>query len=173
MDFSNNYIDYVLYATFGSPYGTKLPDICSESVNAFEVAYHGTVLYNPMSTTINYPIKHPVERLNLIMRGGKPSIYFYSKFCTGTKVNWMGEDDFTCDGEEDMKKCVSLIRSALEDHKRLCHLQLEFMDSYDVLGDGLEMATYSDGTRLVGNFSDTAKKYEDKEIEPYGYAILN
>ena len=173
MDFSNNYIDYVLYATFGSTYGTKLPDICSESVNAFEVAYHGTVLYNPMSTTINYPIKHPVERLNLIMRGGKPSIYFYSKFCTGTKVNWMGEDDFTCDGEEDMKKCVSLIRSALEDHKRLCHLQLEFMDSYDVLGDGLEMATYSDGTRLVGNFSDTAKKYEDKEIEPYGYAILN
>ena len=71
-----------------------------------------------------------------------------------------------------MKESVSLVKMALDDYKPLRHLQLEFIDRYDILGHGLEMATYSDGTRLVGNFSDTAKKYENKEIEPYGYIML-
>jgi hypothetical protein len=172
MDFSMGYIDYALYATFGSAFGNDLPIIANELVNAFEVAYHGILLYNPMSTTINYPVKSPIERLNMIMRGGKPSIYYYSRFCTGSKINWMGETDFTCDNDEDMKESVSLVKMALDDYKPLRHLQLEFIDRYDILGHGLEMATYSDGTRLVGNFSDTAKKYENKEIEPYGYIML-
>lgn len=172
MDFSMGYIDYALYTTFGSAFGNDLPIIANELVNAFEVAYHGILLYNPMSTTINYPVKSPTERLNMIMRGGKPSIYYYSRFRTGTKINWMGETDFTCDNDEDMKESVSLVKMALDEYKPLRHLQLEFIDRYDILGHGLEMATYSDGTRLVGNFSDTAKKYENKEIEPYGYIML-
>ena len=106
------------------------------------------------------------------MRGGKPSIYYYSKFCTGTKVNWMGETDFTCDNDEDMTRSVSLVKSALDEYEPIRHLQFEFMDRYDILGDGLEMATYSDGTRLVGNFSGTAKEYEHTQIAPYGYVLL-
>lgn len=172
MDFSIKHIDYALYATFGNAFGDEAPAIADALVNMFEVAYHGTILYNPMSTTINYPIKNPIDRLNLIMRGGKPSIYYYSKFCTNGKVNWMGENDFTCDGDEDMKMSVSLVKTALDDYEPLRHLQLEYMERYDYLGDGLEVATYSDGTRLVGNFSDNVKIFEDKEIEPFGYVML-
>ena len=172
MDFSMGYIDYALYSTFGTAFGDARPEIANELVCAFEVAYHGILLYNPMSTTVNYPIKSPADRLTLIMRGGKPSIYYYSKFCTGTKVNWMGDADFTCDNDEDMKRSVSLVKSALDDYEPIRHLQLEFMDRYDILGNGLEMATYSDGTRLVGNFSNTAKEYEHTQIAPYGYILL-
>lgn len=172
MDFSIKHIDYALYATFGNAFGDEAPAIADALVNMFEVAYHGTILYNPMSTTINYPIKNPIDRLNLIMRGGKPSIYYYSKFCTNGKVNWMGENDFTCDGDEDMKMSVSLVKTALDDYEPLRHLQLEYMERYDYLGEGLEVATYSDGTRLVGNFSDNVKIFEDKEIEPFGYVML-
>jgi hypothetical protein len=172
MDFSIKHIDYALYATFGNAFGDEVPAIADALVNMFEVAYHGTILYNPISTTINYPIKNPIDRLNLIMRGGKPSIYYYSKFCTNGKVNWMGENDFTCDGDEDMKMSVSLVKTALDDYEPLRHLQLEYMERYDYLGDGLEVATYSDGTRLVGNFSDNVKIFEGKEIEPFGYVML-
>jgi hypothetical protein len=84
----------------------------------------------------------------------------------------MGENDFTCDGDEDMKMSVSLVKTALDDYEPLRHLQLEYMERYDYLGDGLEVATYSDGTRLVGNFSDNVKIFEDKEIEPFGYVML-
>lgn len=172
MDYSIKHIDYALYATFGNAFGDKALPIADKLVNMFEVAYHGIILYNPMSTTINYPIKNPIDRLNLIMRGGKPSIYYYSKFCTNGRVNWMGEKDFTCDGDEDMKMSVSLVKTALDDYEPLRHLQLEYMERYDYLGDGLEVATYSDGTRLVGNFSDNVKIFEDKEIEPFGYVML-
>ena len=84
----------------------------------------------------------------------------------------MGDTDFTCDSEEDMQSSVSLVKASLDDYEPISHLQLEYMDRYDELGDGLEMATYSDGTRLVGNFSDSAKLYGDKEIEPYGYIMI-
>ena len=164
MDFSLGYIDYALYTSLGAAFGNQMPDICSEAVNAYEVAYHGIVLYNPICTTVNYPIKHPQDRLTLIMRGGKPSFYFYSKFCTGTKVNWMGEDDFTCTNDEDMKKSVALIKKSLNDYKKLCHLQLEFMDKYEVTDDGVEIASYACGT---------TKKHEGKEIEPYGFIMID
>jgi hypothetical protein len=106
------------------------------------------------------------------MRGGKPSLYFYSKFCTGTKVNWMGETDLTCDGEEDMKRSVAAIKASLEDYKPLRHLQLLYMDRYEVLENGLEVATYSNGTRLVGNFSSVAQTYGAHTVEPYDYLML-
>lgn len=172
MDFSIEYIDYALYATFGSGFGNTPPAVADKLVNMFEVIYHGILLYNPFSTTVNYPIKHPAERLTLIMRGGKPSIYFYSKYCSGEKKNWMGEIDFTCDSDNDMRLNVSHIKRMLEDYEPLRDLQFEYMDRYDFLDDGLEMATYQNGVRLIGNFTDEVRYFEDEEIEPYGYIML-
>lgn len=170
VDYALRDLDYGLYLCFGDAYGYIPNPVLSEYVYLWEVAYHGFVLYNPLSSTINYPAKRPEDRLRVIMSGGKPSMYFYSKFRAG-EPNWMGDIDFTCDNDEDMRRSVGYIRSALHDYEPLRRLQLVYMERYDVLADGLEMATYADGTRLIGNFSDRVQSYQGREIAPYDYIM--
>ena len=49
---------------------------------------------------------------------------------------------------------------------------LLFMERYDFLGNGLQKATYSDGSAIVGNFSDAPVTYEGKEIPAWGYVVI-
>lgn len=171
MDFILNHIDYGLYVSFGDGFGHKANPIASEYIHLWEVVYHGIILYNPVSPTINYPVKTPLERLMLVMYGGKPSLYFYSKFRTGGEKNWMGEIDLTCDDDADMQRSVGLVKSALEDYKPLRRLQQVYMDRYDINGDGIEVATYADGTRLVGNFTEQDKVFEGKTVKALDYIV--
>ena len=39
-----------------------------------------------------------------VMRGGKATMYFYSKFRTGGEKNWMGENDLTCENDEALRR---------------------------------------------------------------------
>lgn len=172
LDYAIGEIDYGLYISFGDGFGYNRCPVADKYIRLWEVAYHGTVLYNPESPTINYPIKTPEARLRFIMSGGKPSLYFYSKFRTGGQANWMGEDDLTCDGEEDMKRSVACVKEAYEEYKPLRRLQLVYMDAYDMLDGGIEVATYADGTRVVGNFSEEPKEFEGRTIEPFGYTLI-
>lgn len=172
LDYTVGEIDYGLYISFGDGFGYHACPVADKYIRLWEVAYHGTVLYNPESPTVNYPIKTPEARLRFIMSGGKPSLYFYSRFRTGGQANWMGEDDLTCDGEEDMKRSVECVKTAYEEYKPLRDLQLVYMNGYDVLDGGIEVASYADGTRVVGNFSEETRKFEGKEIKPFGYAVI-
>ena len=123
MDFALPHLDYGLYVTFGNGFGVKAVPICDRFLPFFEVAYHGILLYNPMSTTVNYPIKDKNERLTLYLRGGKPSMYYYSKFRTGGAKNWMGETDLICNTEEELRKSVACIKRAAEEYfpERVAH----------------------------------------------------
>ena len=172
MDFAIGSIDYGLYVTFGDGFGRVEIPIATKLLPVWEIVYHGTVLYNPTSPTVNYPIKQPKDRLTFVMRGGKPSIYIYSRYRAGAP-NWMGEDDLVCYTDEDLKRTVSVIKKTLDDYKPLCHLQLCYMQSYEALEGGIEIASYENGTRIVGNFSDNPALFEGMEIEPYGYAVID
>ncbi len=169
-DYTLKYLDYGLYICFGGVFGNGNVSVASENIHLWEIAYHGIVLYNPMSATINYPIKTPADRLRFVMSGGRPSFYFYSKFRDGA-VNWMGETDLTCDGEEDLKKSVSHIKSSLDEYESLRRLQLEYIERYDVSDDGIEKVEYSDGTRIVGNFNNFEVVFNGKTIKPFNYLI--
>ena len=105
------------------------------------------------------------------MRGGRPSYYFYSKFRTGGHKNWMGEIDFTANNDDDLRKCVSHIKHGCDQYAPLADRQLVFMTDYTVHNNGIHVAVYEDGMRMIGNFSDTALNYEGDVIEPYGYIL--
>ena len=62
--------------------------------------------------------------------------------------------------------------SASEDSLRFADRQLIPMVNYEVLGGGLEVATYEDGVCIAGNFSDAPLSYLGKSIAPYGYAVI-
>lgn len=172
MDFSLPYLDYGLYVTFGNGFGVKQVPICDCFLPFYEVAYHGILLYNPMSTTVNYTIKDKKERLTLYLRGGKPAMYYYSRFRTGGAKNWMGETDLICNTDEELCESVAAIKRAMEEYTPFADKQLCFIDRYDVVGNGIEVMTYEDGTRVVGNFSDSAQEYEGKMIEAEGLLVL-
>lgn len=108
----------------------------------------------------------------MILRGGKPAMYFYSKFRTGGQKNWMGENDLTCRTDEELRWSVARIKEAADEQLTLADMQLLFMDRYDILGNGIEIATYSDGSRIVGNFADEPVDFEGVSISAKGYAVL-
>ncbi len=172
MDFALKNMDFGLYATFGNGFGAKTVPVADRYLPLFEVAYHGTVLYNPTATTVNYTAQPAAERLSMILRGGKPAMYFYSKFRTGGQKNWMGENDLTCGDDEALRWSVARIKEACDEQLRLADKQLLFMSRYDILGNGIEIATYSDGSRVVGNFADEAIDYEGVSVPVKGYVVM-
>ena len=172
MDFAIKYIDYGLYVTFGSGFGKVDYPIADAFLPVWELTYHGVILYNPSSPTVNYTIKEPKDRLTAVMWGGKPSFYIYSKFRTGGAPNWMGNDDLTTATEEELRHSVCMIRQGAEEFEALSELQLVHLSRYDYLENGIQCATYENGTRVVGNFSTVPASFEGQTIEPYGYLIL-
>jgi hypothetical protein len=83
----------------------------------------------------------------------------------------MGENDFTANGEDDLRECVSYIKRGCEEYAPLAERQLIYMTDYEVKNNGIHVATYEDGVRMIGNFSDAEAAYEGDVIEPYGYIM--
>ena len=125
-----------------------------------------------MSTTVNYPLKEKNERLMLYLRGGKPSMYYYSKFRTGGAKNWMGETDLVCGSDEELRESVATVKRALDEYAPLADKQLCFIDRYEIVGNGVEVTHYEDGTRVVGNLSETAQVYDGHTLEAGELLIL-
>ena len=171
MDFAVGHIDYGLYVSFGDGFGKKIIPVADKIIPFFELVYHGIILYNPMSPTVNYTIKSPRERLIFILRGGRPTFYFYSKFRTGA-ANWMGEDDLTAGTDEDLRRSVAMIKQGLDEYRAagLDRLQTVYMKDYRVNGDGTETAEYEDGTVITGNFGG-ASGSEEISPAPGNYTV--
>ena len=171
MDFSLKYLDYGLYTTFGAGFNELKPSVADKIVPMFECAYHGIVLYNPTSTTVNAPIKTAKDKLDAVMRFGRPSFYFYSKFRTGGEKNWMGDDDFTCDNAEDMQKFAGLVKKSADDYAFFADKQFEYFKSYDIIGN-VHVASFEDGTTVVGNYGDAPITYKGVTVAPMDYEVF-
>lgn len=166
MDFALGHIDYGLYVSFGDGFGKKPVPVADTFLPFFEMIYHGIILYNPLSPTVNYPIKTPRERLFAILRGGRPSFYVYSKFRTGGQMNWMGEVDLTTGSDKEIDASCEAIAKGLRDYREsgLERLRFGYMTNYTVQKSGLEYAEYSDGTVIAGNFGDAPATFRGEEI---------
>ena len=170
MDFALKELDYGLYVSFGDGFGKQLIPVTDTLVPFFELTYHGIVMYNPTSPTVNYPIKTPRDQLTFRMRGGRPSFYFHSKFRHG-EPNWMGDVDFVATDNASMNHAASLIAAGAKEYEALRDLQLVYMRDYQVLENGIEVVTYCDGTRMIGNFSNQAVTFEGTRIKPFDCII--
>lgn len=125
-DYLSKYLDFGLYVTMGSLDN----DFFDEQIPLYELVYHGIILYNPSTETINASIngKNAIEKLKKC--GGRPSFYIYSKFLTGSESsNWMGNDDLVIDTDEQLEYAVSKIKEIYDDYKTECEKQYEFADS--------------------------------------------
>lgn len=171
MDFTLKELDYGLYVSFGDGFGKANIPVTDALVPFFELTYHGILLYNPTSPTVNYPIKTPADKLTFRMRGGRPSFYFHSKFRYG-EPNWMGDIDLVATDNASLDHAARLIADAIRENEDLRDLQLTYMTDYALCGNGIQVVTYGDGTRIVGNFSEVEQTYDGKVLPPFGYAVL-
>ncbi|MBO5285324.1 MAG: hypothetical protein J6B16_00330 [Clostridia bacterium] len=170
-DYALKYLDYGLYTSFGEGFKKLDIPVLDNYVPFYEVTYHGILMYNPLADTVNYPIKHKKFQLDLVMRGGRPSYYIFSKFRTGGESNWMGEIDLLATTDDDLRFTVSQVKKGLEEYKKLRDKQTLFIIDYKIFDDGIHVAYYSDGSFIAGNYSESVGMFNGKKIPPFGYII--
>lgn len=70
-------------------------DIIDEYIPLWRIIFHGTVLSCPSASAVNTVFNDdPDAMLKTIEYGGRPAIYYYSRFKTGGN-DWIGAGDFT------------------------------------------------------------------------------
>lgn len=154
-DYIAPYLDFALYICF-SP---KEDEICDKRIPFWQIVYHGYMLYNPYSATVNPNYKGRYEQLKLIEYGGRPSYYYYSAFMNNGN-NWMGSKDALCRTKEELEDSAKRIKRSYEEYEKLCYLQTEFMEKHEEVSKNVFEVTYSDGTVIRVDYN--SETYEVK-----------
>ena len=152
-DFVAPYIDYGLYISFDQA-GTG---ICDKSIPFWQNVYHGTVLSNPYTFTVNSTFKGVENFLKMIEYGGRPTFYYYSAFMNNGS-NWMGNTDCICDTEEQLKESVAKIKKGYEEYQKLSALHTAYMEKHEEVAEGVFEVTYSNGMVVRVDYNE--KCYE-------------
>ena len=148
----------------------KLPPLCDRHVPYWELVYHGILLYNPYTATVNYTLKDPICRLKLVEFGGRPLFYFYQSFLS-TGTSWMGNADLHCATDEELTQAVAAIKKGADEYETLKRLQTEFMENHERLAPNVFRTTYSDGTWIVTNYTDEPFVFEGRTVGPLDYIL--
>ena len=160
-------LDYAMYVNFYSLDDdfAKKPMV-DGVLPMWMLVYHGIVLANPFTGTLNYPVKAPHKRLKLIEFGGRPLFVWYANFHTGKGGDWMGKEDLRCGTDEELRAGVAAIRRAYVEYEQLSDLQFAFMDDHRMLAPDVACTTYSTGTRVVVNYGATPFAFEGRAVPP-------
>lgn len=150
-DFAAKYLDYGLYVSWPA-----VDDVMADKVIPFwQIVYHGIILYNSTTDTVNYPIKNFKNHLTVIEDGSRPSFYFYSKFLEGSNQDdWLGKEDLVCDTDEQLKYSVLKIKEAYEEYKLLVHLQTQFIEKHSEIDENVFEVTYSNKTKIKVDYNN-------------------
>lgn len=160
MDYMSAEMDAILYVGVQSKLTHEMNPLFDEGIPFWQLVYHGIILSNPTSQTINYPVKEEYQHLKFIEYGGRPLLYFNSKF--GEDRNWMGDLDLHCSDDAEIERSVNAIKTAYDEYEQLKHLQYEFMEAHEKVSDGVYRTTYSDGTVITVDYNKEAYTVEKK-----------
>ena len=168
-DHMSDILDYGLYIHFG---GNRTNPLCDEDIPLWQMVYHGIILHNPSTNTVNYPLKPTDSLLEEVEFGGRPSFYYYSRFVTEseTRKNWMGTVDMRCSTPDELAESIAALAQSYEEYKTRRDLQYCFMDRHEKLADGVYKVTYSDGTVVLVNRGEAT--YEPETLAGKSYKIL-
>ena len=150
--------DFVLYTSFAR----DVPEIVDEFIPLWELVFHGIVMSNPYSFTINATASDdPADFLKVIEYGARPSIYYFSRFVNNAN-NWIGKGDFRTDSEENFKESIENSAKMYEAVTKLSGIQYEFMENHERIEEGVYRTTYSDGRMVTVNYNDNTYFVEVK-----------
>lgn len=151
MDYMSAEMDAILYIGCNSKVSHEINPLYDEVIPFWQLVYHGIILSNPTAQTINYPVKEKYQNLKFIEYGGRPLMYFNSKF--GADRNWMGDLDLHSQSDEQIEIGTDAVKAAYDEYQPLKHLQYEFMENHEKLSEGVYRTTYSDGTTVTVDYN--------------------
>lgn len=161
-DFAAPELDYGLYVSFG----VKDCAFVDDCVPLWQLCYHGYVLSNPYTKTVN---PTDSDLLKVAEYGGRPTFYYDSKFVTpepGKEVNWMGEDDFHCHKQEDREASAAYIARVYRWYERVRYLQMIPMKRHQILPDGRRRVTYENGDEIMVDYGQSKAFLNGEQILP-------
>ena len=154
-DFMAKYLDFALYTAYSDPFKPWDNFMGDESVPLWQIVYHGIIMSNPyQKKTVNAPLNGMESMLKSMEYGGRPVLYFYSKFVENS-VNggWaVGGDDFVINDPVKLENGVSKIKSYADCYSEFSHLQTEFMEKHERIGCDKYKITYSNGEEVVVDY---------------------
>jgi hypothetical protein len=56
--------------------------------------------------------------------------------------------------------------------EKLRHLQLEFLDSHDMVAKDVFKSTFSDGTNIITNYSDSDFDWKGNVVKSMSYVVI-
>ena len=160
-DFAISDVDFVMYPSFNIGKKKQNP-LCDEILPFWHIVYHGIVLYNPCTYTLNYMAKGVENRLKYFELGGRPLVCYYANFATNN--NWMGNEDFLCNTDEQLEESVQKIKQMQDDYELLRNERYEFIDNHEKLGDKVYCTTYSNGTKITVDYGKGSYRIDRCEI---------
>ncbi len=151
-DFASDVLDYALYTCYNL-YSVER-ELVDETIPFWQLVFHGSILYNPSTETVNYCVKDEKSHLKFLEYGGRPVGYFNSKYVDeGGCGNWMGEEDLLCATDEQLNDALDKLKKVYDEYTQMCHLQYELMTRHEKLDEGIYKSTYSDGTAVTVNYN--------------------
>lgn len=147
-DFLAPYLDYGLYISFDQ----AGKGICDKSVPFWQIVYHGTVLSNPYTCTVNSTFKDMDSFLKVIEYGGRPTYYYYSAF-TDNGFHWMGSRDCICSTDEQLKDSVAKIKKGYLEYQKLSELQTVYMEKHSEIAENVFEVTYSNNVVIQVDYN--------------------
>jgi len=140
-------------------------DCVDAAVPIFQIAYHGSVLYNNFREGINCFPGEKLYLLNLAW-GGLPLIYFHHLFHPNWHADSGWANDLTLETQEKLEKDVARIKRMSDDVERLNpYRNLRIEDLVEHEGGALAQTVYENGKSVWSNFSSS------EAVSPTGLKI--
>lgn len=149
-DYAADQLDYCMYTAF-HVLDRKWPALFDENIPFWQLVYHGIILYNPCTETLNYAVKPAANRLKFLEYGGRPLICYYANFAQNN--HWMGREDFLCDTDALLRQSVQSLKTMYQDYEALRDVRYAFMDNHEKIGDQMYRTTYSNGIQVEVDYA--------------------
>lgn len=150
-DFAARYLDYGLYVSW-PPVEDDMLDV---DIPLWSIAYHGIILANPTTDTVNFTIKDEKNAVFMAEYGARPSFYIYSKFMVGgDQDDWLGKEDLILNTDEDIRFSARMIKKGWEDMKEINELKNDFILSHKIMDDGKRWIKYSSGAEVCVDYNN-------------------
>ena len=156
-DFASDVLDYALYTSYNL-YSVER-ELCDETIPFWQLVFHGSILYNPSTETVNFCVKDEKAHLKFLEYGGRPLFYFNSKYVDeGGCGNWMGEEDLLCATDEQLCDSLDRIKKVYDEYVSMAHLQYLKMVKHEKCEAGVYRSTYENGTSVTVNYNTMSYK---------------
>ena len=171
-DFCIGSVDSALTIQWTKPFDPPKSRMVDEYVPLWQLVYHGIVLSTPFRTMINCTANSDRRYLlKLAEFGGRPTYYWHSVFVTGRAPS-MGTVDLEATTDEKMRQSVAWMKQGCDEYNRRSGLQFHFMQKHEALAPGLVRVTYSNGAKMLVNYTDVAAAIDGQAVPPMDYVVV-